>query len=38
MAYDEARRRVVLFGGDGEAGMLDDTWEWNGRQWIRVTR
>ena len=38
MAYDEARRRVVLFGGDGEAGMLDDTWEWNGRQWTRVTR
>jgi hypothetical protein len=37
MAYDEARRRVVLFGGEGETGLLADTWEWDGRQWARVT-
>ena len=38
MAYDEARRRVVLFGGDGEHGLLDDTWEWDGREWTRRTQ
>jgi hypothetical protein len=36
MAYDDARRRVVLFGGDGEQGLLGDTWEWDGRAWARV--
>jgi len=36
MAYDEARSRVVLFGGDGESGRLSDTWEWNGRRWTRA--
>jgi hypothetical protein len=32
MAYDEARRRVVLFGGAGAGsfGELSDTWEWDG--------
>jgi hypothetical protein len=27
MAYDSQRGRIVLFGGEGEAGDLDDTWE-----------
>jgi hypothetical protein len=37
MAYDEARRRILLFGGSGEGGKnLADTWEWNGTQWDRV--
>lgn len=34
-AYDEARDRVVLFGGDSGAGLLDDTWEWTGSAWLR---
>jgi hypothetical protein len=35
MAYDSARGRVVLFGGDGGgSGKLSDTWEWVGSAWI----
>ena len=46
LAYDEARQRVVMFGGCEAAclfnpseldGGLDDTWEWNGDRWIEVT-
>lgn len=33
MAYDRARRRIVLFGGSGKSG---DTWEWNGEAWHRI--
>lgn len=36
MAYDEARNRVVLFGGstdDGGQGVFADTWEWDGVKW-----
>lgn len=29
MAYDEARDRVVLFGGHDGTTALDDTWEWD---------
>ncbi len=29
MVYDPVRRRAVLFGGDGEEGALDDTWEFD---------
>ena len=29
MAYSGGGR-VMLFGGSGDAGRLDDTWEWNG--------
>ena len=32
MAYDSARRRVVLFGGYASAA-LGDTWEWDGSAW-----
>jgi len=36
MAYDRGRRRTVLFGGDGgQAGLHDDTWEWDGVEWAR---
>lgn len=31
MAYDLARQRVVLFGGDSP--LRGDTWEWDGTQW-----
>jgi hypothetical protein len=37
MAYDSARREVVLFGGfDGERQSLADTWLWNGSSWRRA--
>lgn len=36
MAYDSVRRRIVLFGGRVGFGgqVLDDTWEWDGANWI----
>jgi hypothetical protein len=41
IAYDPARRRVVLFGGyelrDGERRRLGDTWEWDGTGWTRMS-
>lgn len=37
MAFDGARQRVVLFGGDSLAGMLyGDTWVWDGESWTQV--
>ena len=41
VAFDAARRRLVLFGGsrliDGNAWVdLDETWEWDGARWHRV--
>lgn len=35
LAYDAARRRVVLFGGNATSGLLSDTWEWDGMTWTR---
>ncbi|RMG13246.1 MAG: hypothetical protein D6731_12585 [Planctomycetota bacterium] len=36
LAYDAARRRVVLFGGENAADQdLGDTWEWDGANWVR---
>jgi len=37
MAFDAARGVVVLFGGTGPKGFLDDTWEWDGSVWTEVT-
>lgn len=37
IAYDPARNRVVLFGGDDAGGMLGDTWEWDGQRWTEIT-
>src|SRR5262249_29451141 len=38
MAYDAARKAVVMFGGCQSASVsncdLQDTWEWNGTGWI----
>lgn len=44
MAYDSHRKRAVLFGGNrvlfgsnpDENRYLDDTWEWDGFNWIQV--
>jgi hypothetical protein len=37
MAHDFARRRVLLFGGDGGdfTPSLADTWEWDGTSWTQ---
>ena len=40
MAFDQRRRRLVLFGGyratAGNTVRLGDTWEWDGRAWTLV--
>ncbi len=40
MAYDFTRGRTVLFGGGGRVGgritIFNDTWEWDGKRWVRV--
>jgi len=36
MAYDAAHGQVVLFGGSG-AGILGDTWVWDGSNWTEKT-
>jgi hypothetical protein len=37
LAYDEHRERVVLFGGRGESGLYDDTWEYDGVAWQLIS-
>lgn len=39
MVYDEARRKIVLFGGRGPSASPsdDDTWEWDGTSWSLAT-
>jgi hypothetical protein len=36
MTFDSGRGRIVLFGGRSVPGnaLLDDTWEWDGSQWL----
>jgi hypothetical protein len=34
MAYDDARRVVLMFGGSGST-MLGDLWSWDGTRWMR---
>jgi len=34
MAYDPDRGRVVMFGGYEDGGVLADTWEWDGFDWV----
>jgi hypothetical protein len=36
MVFDTARSRMVLHGGRGTAGLLGDTWEYDGAAWTRV--
>jgi len=35
LVYDEARERVVLFGGDSGGTSQSDLWEWDGSTWER---
>ncbi|MFO1052687.1 MAG: hypothetical protein U1F36_10780 [Planctomycetota bacterium] len=35
MAYDNARRRVVLFGGGNSFGYSTQTWEFDGTFWVQ---
>lgn len=37
MTYDSARGRPVLFGGRGSGEYADDTWEYDGSNWVRVS-
>jgi len=34
MAYDRINKHIVLFGGIKLSGSLDDTWIWDGTNWI----
>ena len=36
MAYDEARGKVILYGGQNSSGNLADLWEWDGTTWHRL--
>jgi len=36
MAYDPVSKKVVLFGGYGAGGFLNDTWTFNGKTWTKV--
>ncbi len=36
MAYDPATQQLILFGGNGNAGYLNDTWTWNGTTWTEL--
>lgn len=40
MAYDAARRVIVMFGGEGAPVVptLGDTWEWDGTRWMAKQR
>lgn len=37
MAYDSARQRIVLFGGNDGAVAIGGTWEWTGTTWEQPT-
>jgi hypothetical protein len=36
MAYDTARGRTVLFGGNSVQTLFGDTWQWDGEDWTQV--
>src|SRR5688572_24355113 len=36
IAHDPTRGHTLLFGGRGAAGVLADTWEWDGAAWHRL--
>ena len=32
--FDVTRGRVVMYGGRGNSGKLNDLWEWDGQRWV----
>jgi Kelch motif len=36
MAADDANQTIVLFGGEESGGNNNDTWIWNGFEWVQV--
>jgi hypothetical protein len=36
-AFDQSTGTSVLFGGQGEAGFSNQTWNWNGTTWSKAT-
>jgi hypothetical protein len=36
MALDGANRTIVLFGGEENRGAANDTWTWNGSEWMQM--
>lgn len=37
MVYDETRQQMLLFGGNGPAGYLNDMWLWQGNGWEKLS-
>ncbi len=37
IGFDPFSNSVILFGGQGQSGVLGDTWRWNGSVWTQVT-
>jgi len=36
MAYDPVSKKVLLFGGEGKTGNLNDTWAFDGSNWTQL--
>jgi len=38
MVYDAKRKKIVVFGGtSGSGSSLSDQWEWDGKQWEKIS-
>ena len=37
MLYDPSRKKVLLYGGDGNSGILNDVWAWDGTSWEKLS-
>lgn len=35
LTWDHAEERLLLFGGEGDAGLTAEMWAWNGSDWTR---
>jgi hypothetical protein len=36
MAFDSATNQLILFSGIGNSGLINDTWSWDGTNWIQL--
>lgn len=36
MAFDQATGQMILFGGQSNSGLINDTWNWNGTTWTQL--